>query len=134
MKELSIKKLITQSILDTSIRMNKKILVMVATLGLVLTVGELATIYSQQAFAKTFPCTSPRVCGGNGGNGGVGGNGGTCTTINCSASGGSGNGGLGQNSNGGQGANGGVGGNGLNGGQGTNGGNNNGCNGADPSC
>ena len=53
--------------------MNNKLFVIVASLGLVLTVGELATIYSQQAFARTFPCdpNSSAVCGGNGGSGGA---------------------------------------------------------------
>ena len=58
--------------------MNNKVFVMVATLGLVLTVGVLTTIYSQQAFAQKSHCTIGPVCGGNGGNGGIGVPGGRC--------------------------------------------------------
>ena len=61
---------------------------MVTTLGLVLTVGVLTTIYSQQAFAVTTHCETGPVCGGYGGNAGTGGNGGTCTNNNCNANGG----------------------------------------------
>jgi hypothetical protein len=83
------------------------VFVMVATLGLVLSIGILTTIHSQQAFALTRTHT------------GI--NGGMCTTNNCNANGGSGNGGNGGNSNGGQGGNGGNGGSGMNGGNGENG-------------
>ena len=86
--------------------MENKVIAMVTTLGLVLTVGVLTTIYSQQAFAVTTHCQTGPVCGGYGGNAGTGGNGGTCTNNNCNANGGSGNGGNGGNSNGGQGENG----------------------------
>lgn len=75
-----------------------------ATLGLILTVGALTTIYPGHALGTH--CTSGPVCGGNGGLGGTGENGGTCTTNNCNANGGSGNGGNGGNANGGQGQNG----------------------------
>lgn len=95
---------------------------MLTTLGLVLTVGALATIYSQQAFALVPPpgthCISGPVCGGNAGNGGIGVSGGVCTTPNCHASGASANGGSGGAANGGQGGNAGNGGIGENGGNG----------------
>lgn len=66
--------------------MNAKI-VMVATLGLVLSIGTLTIIHTQQAFALA--------------NTNTGINGGICTTNNCNADGRSSNGG-----NGGQGGNG----------------------------
>ena len=62
--------------------------VTVTTLGLVLTIGILTTIHSQQAFATPTSI-----------------NGGTCTTNNCNANGASGNGGSGASGNGGNGAN-----------------------------
>jgi hypothetical protein len=75
------------------------VFVMVATLGLVLSIGILTTIHSQQALALTRTHT------------GI--NGGICTTNNCNANG--------VNSNGGQGGNGGNGGSGMNGGNSENG-------------
>ena len=85
--------------------MHNKVFFMVATLGLVLTVGELATIYSQQAFAL-FRCNSGPVCGGNGGPAGIGRPGGVCTTTNCNMNGASGNGGQDKNGGIGSGLNG----------------------------
>jgi uncharacterized membrane protein len=60
--------------------MNNKVIGTVATLGLVLTVGLLTTIYSQQAFAQAIggnggDCTKSPSC--NGIPGGTAGNGGT---------------------------------------------------------
>jgi hypothetical protein len=75
------------------------VFVMVVTLVLVLSIGILTTIHSQQAFATR-----------------TGINGGICTTNNCNANGASGNGGSGASGNGGNGAN-------SNGAQGGNGGN-----------
>jgi hypothetical protein len=68
------------------------VFVMVATLGLVLSIGTLTTIHSQRTFAVTR----------------TGINGGMCTTNNCNANG--------VNSIGGQGRHGGNGGSGMNGG------------------
>jgi hypothetical protein len=74
------------------------VFVMAATLGLVLSVGTLTTIHSQQAFATHTDI-----------------NGGICTRNNCNANGVSGNGINGGNSIGGQGGNGGNGESGTNG-------------------
>jgi hypothetical protein len=65
------------------------VFVMMATLGLVLSIATLTTIHSQQALATHTDI-----------------NGGVCTTNNCNANGVSGNGGSGANSVGGQGGNG----------------------------
>jgi len=66
------------SIMNTRIN---TVFVMVTTLGLVLSIGILSTIHSQQAFALTGTHNSI--------------NGGICTTNNCNANGVSGNGGSG---------------------------------------
>jgi hypothetical protein len=96
--------------------MKHNVLVMVTTLGLVLTVGVLATTYSQaQAQSATefgLLCAQhPTLCstnsGTNGGVGGMGGNGGVGTSGGSGVSGASSNGGSG-----GAGINGGIGGTG----------------------
>ena len=93
--------------------MENKVIGMV-TLGLVLTVGILTTIYSEQAFAAVNYGVNAGI-GGNGGNGGKGVNeggvGGICTTSNCIANGKNATGGNGRDSE-----NGGIGTNGASGG------------------
>jgi hypothetical protein len=88
--------------------MERKLLYIVTTVGLVLTVGVLTTtIYSQQAFARLPYYTPPNpgtpngFCqpgtAGCGGSGGTGLNGGTCTTSGCNMNGAGANGGSGAN-------------------------------------
>lgn len=56
--------------------MNNKLCGMVVTLGLVLTVGVLATTYSQQAFGQHNGVSQNGGNGGSGSNGAIGANGG----------------------------------------------------------
>ena len=68
--------------------MENKVIGMVVTLALVLTVGIPTAIYSGHAFAAV----KYGVNGGNGGNGGI------CTTANCNANGQNATGGMAKNS------------------------------------